>query len=190
MAERTERAPRGARQRESGATMVEMALVAPIIFVVIFAVLEFGLAFRDFLSVSHAARDGARAGATYGNDDAADYLILLDVESTLAAIGISDGVKVKVFDPRAPAKSTTYTYQAGFGSGCDWNPCPDPDRGPGPPYTQPNWNPVLRDVDAPFTDRLAVEVQFTHNWVTGFFAQTTDFAAEADFQIEPQVFGS
>lgn len=190
MAERTGRLPQGKRRGDKGATMVEMALIAPILFAAIFAVMEFGLAFRDYLSVSHAARDGARAGATYGNDTQADYLILRDIEETLATIGISDGVEVRVFDPTAPANSTSYTYQAGFGSGCDWNPCPDPDRGPGPPYTQPSWNPALRDVDAPFTGRLAVEVSYTHKWVTGFFLQTTDFTSEADFQIEPQVFGS
>lgn len=169
--------------------MVEMALVAPILFACIFAVVEFSLAFRDYLSISHAARDGARAGATYGNDDAADFLILRDVEGTLSAIGIADGVTVKIFDPNNTSSSTTYTYQAGYGSGCDWNPCPDPTR-PDPPYQVPNWNPVYRDVDAPFTDRLAVEVTFAHKWVTGFFADTTNFSAEADFQIEPQVFGS
>lgn len=175
--------------KERGATLVESAIVFPLLFLAIFAMVEFGLAFKDYLSISHAARDGARAGATYGNDQSADILILRDVDSTLDTVGINVGVTVRIFNPVSGA-STSYDYDPGFAIGCDWNPCPDPDLGPGPPYTQPTWNPVLRDVEAPFTDRLAVEITYTHNWLTNFFFNTTDFVVEADFQIEPQVFGA
>ena len=65
---------------DRGATIVEAALVYPLLFLAIFAIVEFGFAFKDWLSVSHAAREGARAGATYGDDPAADMLILRDVE--------------------------------------------------------------------------------------------------------------
>jgi hypothetical protein len=166
--------------------LVESALVYPLLFLVLFGIVEFGLAFKDYLSVSHAARDGARAGATYGDNPRADMLILRDVESTLAAIGIADNVSVRIFNP-VSGVGTDYEYQAGYGDGCDWNPCPDPDK-PSPPYDVPDWDPADRDVEAPFTDRLAVEVSYVHTWVTGFIADTTDFTAEADFQLEPQIF--
>lgn len=175
------------RDGERGASLVEAAFVYPLLFLAIFAVVEYGLAFKDYLSVSHAARDGARAGATYGNDQSADILILRDVATTLGGIGIGEGVTVRIFDPIGGA-GTTYDYDPGFALGCDWNPCPDPALGPGPPYTVPSWDPVTRDIYAPFTDRLAVEVTYTHDWITGFFFDTTDFTVEADFQIEPQVF--
>jgi hypothetical protein len=29
---------------------------------------------------------------------------------------------------------------------------------------------------------------FTHKWITGLFASTSDFTKDVDFQIEPQVF--
>jgi hypothetical protein len=54
----------------------------------------------------------------------------------------------------------------------------------------PNWDPADRDVEAPTTDRIAVEIQFTHVWITGFFSPDADFTSVTDFQIEPQVFGS
>lgn len=171
---------------ERGATLVEAALVYPLLFLVLFGIVEFGLAFKDYLSISHAARDGARAGATFGDDPRADMLILRDVEGTLATIGIADGVTVRIFNPISGV-GTNYSYQPGYGDDCDWNPCPDPDK-PSPPYEVPVWDPGDRDVEAPFTDRLAVEVRFTHNWVTGFITDTTQFNVEADFQIEPQIF--
>lgn len=174
-------------KRERGATLVEAAIVYPLLFLAIFAVVEFGLAFKDYLSVSHAARDGARAGATFGDDPRADILILRDVGESLATAAIDDGIVVRVFDPVSGGAFTDYTYELGYGDGCDWNPCPDPDK-PSPPYDEPNWAPASRDVEAPFTDRLAVEVTFTHEWLTGFFWDTTNFVVEADFQIEPQVF--
>ena len=93
------------------------------------------------------------------------------------------------------AADTTYTYQLGAHGlsplpgepTCDWTPCPNPDRPLD--YTPPNWLPANRDVGAPFTERIGVEVQFTHNWLTNlFFGGTSDFTTSTDFQIEPQVF--
>ena len=41
--------------RERGATLVEAAVVYGLLFLTLFAVVEFGLAFKDWLSVSHAS---------------------------------------------------------------------------------------------------------------------------------------
>ena len=42
---------------KEGQTLVEAALVYALLFLALFAVVEFGLAFKDWLSVSHAARE-------------------------------------------------------------------------------------------------------------------------------------
>ena len=183
------------KRRERGATIVEAAIVYGLLFLALFAVIEFGLGFKNWLSVSHASREGARAGATYGSNPRADIQILNDVSATLAPASIADGLVVRIFEPGG--QSTTYTYSPGTGCGststpplpgcCDWLPCPEPFRDN---YTVPNWNPANRDDSAPFTDRIAVEVQFTHVWVTGFFSPDADFTVVTDFAIEPQVFDS
>lgn len=190
----------GIKRGERGATLVEAAIVYGILFLTIFAVLEFGLAFKDWLSVSHASREGARAGATFGNDPDADMRILRDVEATLAPVAITDGMIVTIFKaPKKVGPSTPYTYTPGSdcsdlspggilaGTCCDWKPCPDPFRAT---YDPPEWDPATRDIEAPQTDRIGVEVQFTHEWITGLFGSTSDFTTATDFQIEPQVFGS
>lgn len=183
------------RRDDRGATLVEAALVYALLFLALFAVVELGLAFKDWLSVSHAAREGARAGATYGDDPTADIQILRDVERTLAPAGIADGMNVRVFEATPLGESTSYSYAPGTGCAsiiipalpgcCDWTPCPEPFR---VNYVTPEWNPDDRDVEAPTTDRIGVEVAFTHQWLTSYFVPSTDFTTATDFQIEPQVF--
>jgi hypothetical protein len=186
------------KRTERGATIVEAAIVYGLLFLALFAVLEFGLAFKDWLSVSHAARDGARAGATYGNDPRADIQILRDIEATLAPASIADGLQVNIFKADTAPPSVPYRYTPGSDCSdlspgailegcCDWTPCPEPWRAT---YEPPFWDPAIRVVQAGATDRIAVQVLFTHEWVTGFFTPDSDFTTTTEFQIEPQVFGS
>ena len=183
------------RTGERGATLVEAAFVYALLFLSIFAVVEFGLAFKDWLSVSHASREGARAGVTFGDNPLADIQILDHIERTMAPIGMAPGTEVRVFNAEPLGAGQTYQYSPSFDCGadpgysftdcCDWNPCPEVGR---PLYTTPGWDPTTRDITAPVTDRLGVEIKFTHIWVTGYFTPATDFTSATDFQIEPQVF--
>lgn len=52
---------RGRRCRgDDGAALVELALVAPILFLILFGIMEFGWAFLQNLDVKHGAREGTR----------------------------------------------------------------------------------------------------------------------------------
>ena len=48
----------------------------PVFALLIFGILEFGLTFRDYLTVANASRDGARAASAYGDDQYADYNVI------------------------------------------------------------------------------------------------------------------
>lgn len=50
-------------KREQGASAVEFALVAPILFLVLLGIVEFGYLFAEFNEIRHAAREGARVAA-------------------------------------------------------------------------------------------------------------------------------
>ncbi len=52
---------------DRGAVMVEMAIMAPILFLVLFAVIEFGWAFSQHLDSRHGAREGVRLAAVNYN---------------------------------------------------------------------------------------------------------------------------
>ncbi len=48
------------RPRERGATLVESALVLPILVLLVFGVVEFGRAYNAQVTLTHAAREGVR----------------------------------------------------------------------------------------------------------------------------------
>jgi Flp pilus assembly protein TadG len=55
----------GPRKREDGQSLVEFALVVPIFLLVLFAIVDFGMAFHAWITVSNSAREGARIGAVH-----------------------------------------------------------------------------------------------------------------------------
>ena len=50
-------------RNEKGASAVEFALVLPIFISVIFGIFQFGIAFNNWIAITHAAREGARLAA-------------------------------------------------------------------------------------------------------------------------------
>lgn len=187
------------RDKERGATLVEAAISFGVLFLALFAVVEFGMVFKDWLSVSQATREGARAGATFGDDLSSDIKVLDGVEEALVPQGWAPGDQVTIFRANnpTPSESTLYTYSPGFdcsdptsifppGDCCDWSPCPEFGR---TNYQVPGWAPPDRDVTAPVTDRIGVSIQLTHDWITGFIGSgTLDLSTTTDFQLEPQYF--
>jgi hypothetical protein len=190
---------KSSRERERGATLVEAAVSYGILFLALFAVVEFGMVFKDWLSVSQATREGARAGATFGDDLSTDIKVLDGVEDALVPHGWSAGDEVRVFRANNPSgsESQLYTYSPGFdcsdptnifppGDCCDWSPCPELNR---TLYQVPGWDPRDRDITAPITDRIGVSIDMTHAWITGFIGTgTIDLSTTTDFQLEPQFF--
>ncbi len=50
-------------RQERGASAVEMALIAPLLFMLVFGIIGFGLAFLQVQSIRTAVREGGRAAA-------------------------------------------------------------------------------------------------------------------------------
>jgi Flp pilus assembly protein TadG len=48
---------------ERGQSLVEFALVAPVFLLILFAIVDFGMGFHSWISVTNSAREGARVGA-------------------------------------------------------------------------------------------------------------------------------
>lgn len=53
-------AQRRDRTSERGASMVEMAIVAPLLILLLFGIIDFGFVFNDTIAMRQGARDGAR----------------------------------------------------------------------------------------------------------------------------------
>ena len=62
---RTENDQRG----EKGQALVEFALLVPIFLILMFAIVDFGMGFHSWITVTNSAREGARLGAVSASTD-------------------------------------------------------------------------------------------------------------------------
>ena len=176
--------------QEHGATLVETAVVFPLVVLLIFGIAEFGLALKDWLSIGHASREASRMVAALGSDVQADFAAVNAMVSALAGADIGNVTGITIRNPDNPfGESTTYSYNPG--PPCDWIPCPDFFAGGSPgaaPYSTPGYQPTSRDVSAPATGRVEVIVTFTHQWITGFWGDTSTWTSSTIMRLEPSVF--
>jgi Flp pilus assembly protein TadG len=80
---------------EDGAAAVEFALIVGVLAILVFGLLEYGLAFWQVQNLRAAAREGARAAAV-GASDAEIRSIMSD-----AAVGSFDGGEALIITPAA-----------------------------------------------------------------------------------------
>lgn len=55
-------------REERGQAMVEFAVILPIFVVLVFGIIQFGIVFNNYVTLTDATRAGARAGAVARND--------------------------------------------------------------------------------------------------------------------------
>jgi len=67
--------------------MVEFAIVAVLLFTLVFGIIEFGMLIKDYLAINHAAREGARSAAL----GSPTSVIVARVESTAPAMTVPAG---------------------------------------------------------------------------------------------------
>ncbi len=77
------------RRNEKGQSLVEFALVVPLVILILMAIIEFGFMFNAYITISNASREGARLGALGSNDTA----VVTRVVDTSVAL---DPAKIKV----------------------------------------------------------------------------------------------
>lgn len=101
--------------------MVEAAIVTPLLFVLIFSIIEFSLYTKDKLTAANAARLGARAGSAQGNAPLADWDVIQNVVKGSTAWGKID--KIIVFKGTAGPNSTVpaacTTAASGIAGSCN-----------------------------------------------------------------------
>jgi len=83
---------------EQGASAVEFALIAPILFILTFGTIEFALLLFDKAVVTNASREGARAAIVY-DTDGTDYTPLSINEIKAVVTNYANGYLVNVGRP-------------------------------------------------------------------------------------------
>ena len=66
------------QQDEDGVVAVELALVLPVLVMLVFGIIQFGIAFNRYQGVHAAAREGARVGAVVPGGECARALDAMD----------------------------------------------------------------------------------------------------------------
>jgi hypothetical protein len=70
------------RRKERGQSLIEFALTAPVLLVLLLGLVEMGHAFNSYMTVVAAARDSARLGAQFGSGDTTPLRNLVVTETT------------------------------------------------------------------------------------------------------------
>ena len=77
---------------EKGQALVEFALLVPIFLMLLFAIVDFGMGFHSWITVTNSAREGARLGAVHATTEK----IIERVEDTTTLINEDTNMEVFV----------------------------------------------------------------------------------------------
>lgn len=191
---------RSRRRGDRGASLVELALVLPLVALMAFGTVEFGLAWRDSMTISNSLRSGARVGSNLGDDRLADFNTLKQIEAAINEIDNTRIERVVIYksttlDGEAPAACINGASQSGLcnvytpaqlasltEADFDSLTCSgDPDV---------HWCPVTRENrQVVGADYLGVWIQVHRDWITGFFPPSSGLTMtdNAVMRLEPRV---
>jgi Flp pilus assembly protein TadG len=178
-------------RRQRGATIIEAALVFPLLILIIMGIMEIGLAFKDYLTVSYMSREGARVGALAGNDADADCAILRGIGTVATQGDLNRITSIQIFKADVNGAQGVTNY-AVFDGG-DPNLCNVPAQ-PSDTWTiNPiGWVATSRQtvVGDEALDIIGVRIIMTHDWVTNFapFRGSITIDESTITRLEPKVF--
>jgi hypothetical protein len=174
---------------------VEAAIATVLVLTLLFGVIEFGLAFKDYLSMSAAVRDGARVATTQGSSTLADYLIIKTIKERMPAVATGNIERIVVFKATGPS-STIESVNSACKTGSVTDVCnsygpsdlsrPSTDFTGAVPSPDRYWAPANRkDTLSGPPDYVGVWVQISHKAVTGFLNLGNDYSDDVVMRIEP-----
>src|SRR5690349_17068070 len=108
------------RRPDTGASAVEFALLAPVLFLVLFGIIDYGIWFADAISMRQAVRDAARQGSVenFGTSCSATGtgadLHKLACSVASGAAPISGTVAVRAVIATDPQASSGAAWKAGY----------------------------------------------------------------------------
>jgi len=76
-------------RNEQGQTMTEFALVLPVLALILFAVIQFGIVFNNYVTLTDATRAGARKAAVSRDDPNRDADVIAAIQSSASDLDVS-----------------------------------------------------------------------------------------------------
>ena len=197
---RTPRPFRGpTRERSRGAVIVEAAFITPIFLMLVFGIVEVGLAMNDSLALAHSVRAGTRVASASGNDLYADYGIIQAIKRESSALPRGQIVRIVVYKASKYGDPPSTSCQNGTGTGTGTSPCSV--------YTTADftkvksrwgckvaegleeWCPTARKVTLATTgpDYVGVWMKVEHRWVTRMFGDVLTLTDSSVIRLEPRL---
>lgn len=179
------------RAGDKGTAVVEFSVVFGLLLVICLGAFEYGMAFRDWLSVTVSAREGARVGASASAYGQADCVILEAAAGALQSLESGTLEEVHIYrsdssgsypGSNSPFNRRYSPFQTGDPNlvacaGSNWNA----------EHLGGNWDPSNRTNTGTNADWIGVRVEFDRQWITDFlwFSGTASYADDAIFRMEP-----
>jgi hypothetical protein len=154
---------------------MELAIVMPLLVLLVLGIAEFGMGWRDRITVQNAVRSAARTASALGDDPTADYQLLQNLRAgldtqTLANVKVIVVYNSKFKDGKIPTacrnssqtglcnRYTAADLAAPLSSfGCDVG---DLDFG---------WCPTSRNVSGTDPDYVGIYIEVEHDFMTALF---------------------
>lgn len=171
--------------------MVEFAVIFGFLLAIALGTFEYGMLFRDWLSVGVSVREGGRVAASAANHGDADCVILEAATGALQSLESGKVDEVHIYRSDAtgsyPGGTSSYTrryspYTPGDPalvacSGSNWNA----------EHLGSSWDPDDRIDTSGSADWIGVRIQFSHDWMTDFlwWNGTVSLSDDTVFRLEP-----
>lgn len=204
------RSRRTVRGNDRGAAILETLLVFPVAMAIFLGIFEFGLIYRDVLTVSDAAGTGARTGAVIGprvtaSGATADYVIMRSVRESLGSIPTEWVDHIVIFKANAPGaggplaqisatcrngtpvagRCNVYDPQDAFlavqSGNAAYFECPGGPACSWPPNSRQN-GPTVNDIEY-----LGVYIRLERPYVSGLFGDIFTIEEATVVRLEPGV---
>jgi len=179
---------------ERGATLTEFALIFSLLLIIALGAFEYGMAFRNWLSVTAAAREGGRVAASAANFEDADCLILEATAGGLQSFrsgevthvhiyksdlggGYAVDGDVNIYRPLIDGESTAGLLLVACGGPGTWVHENPPEQ----------WPPADRINTEGEGEWIGVRVEFDHHWQTNllWWSGSIAWSDDAFFRLEP-----
>jgi hypothetical protein len=173
--------------------LIELTMVVPILMLLTLGMLETGIAWRDHVTVTQSARQGARVGSHLAQQPGADQEALKSVMAVLAPeTGRVDFVVIYEANGNGDLPNPTCLTQSVSGV-CNWygqteltHVNDSPAQWAALDYDA-DWDPVSRLDSLTNPDHLGVHVQFDRPWVTNIFpGDGLTLTGKTVMRIEPE----
>lgn len=96
---------------ERGASAVEFALLLPLLMMILFGIIEFGMALYRQAILTNASREGARLGIVQSVPPITDAQVNARIDTYLTAAGIAPGSVTRAISPIVAVTGTPVTVR-------------------------------------------------------------------------------